>query len=75
VTESHEQDPSQVPALLSQVNRVIHRFLGDSMYDQAPVYATVMVRSSGARVIIPPRKDAVLSDHAATVRPDKYPAR
>jgi hypothetical protein len=31
VTESHEQDPSQVSELLSQVNRVIDRFIGDGI--------------------------------------------
>jgi hypothetical protein len=31
VTESSEQDPSQVPALLSQVDRVIARFIGACM--------------------------------------------
>jgi hypothetical protein len=38
VTESHEQDPSQVPALLSQVHHRIDRFVGDGIFDQAPVY-------------------------------------
>jgi hypothetical protein len=66
VTESPAQDPSQVPELLSQVDREIDRFIGDGMYDQAPVYAAVMVHSPGASVIIPPRRDAVLSDQAAT---------
>jgi DDE family transposase len=66
VTESHEQDPSQVPALLSQVDRVIARFIGDSMYDQEPVYAAVMGHSPAARVIVPPRKEAVLSSMAST---------
>jgi hypothetical protein len=65
VTESHAQDPSQVPALLSQVDRVIARFIGDGMYDQAPVYAAVARHSPGARVIVPPRKDAVLSSIAS----------
>jgi hypothetical protein len=66
VTESHEQDPSQVPALLSQVERGIARFIGDGIYDQAPVYAAVETHSPGAQVIIPPRKDAVLSPSAMT---------
>jgi hypothetical protein len=66
VTESNEQDPSQVPELLTQINREIDRFIGDGMYDQAPVYAAVMSHSPGASVLIPPRKDAVLSDHAGT---------
>ena len=65
VTESQEQDPSQVPELLSQVDCVIDRFIGDGIFDQAPVYAAVEDHSPGARVIIPPRKDAVLSSMAS----------
>jgi hypothetical protein len=66
VTESHEQDPSQVPALLSQIAHHIDRFIGDSIFDQAPVYKAIEHHSPGARVIIPPRKDAVLSSQVAT---------
>jgi hypothetical protein len=66
VTESPAQDPAHVPELLSQVDRVIERFIGDGMYDKEPVYAAVAQHSRGARVIIPPRKDAVLSPMAAT---------
>ena len=36
------------------------------MYDQEPVYAAVEEHSPGARVIIPPRKDAVLSPSGTT---------
>jgi Transposase DDE domain len=66
VTESHAQDPSQVPALLSQVAHRIDRFIGDGIFDHAPVYTAVEHHSPGARVIIPPRKDAVLSRQVAT---------
>jgi hypothetical protein len=66
MTESHEQDPSQVRALLSQVDQPIDRFIGDGMYGQEPVYAAVGDHSPGARVIIPPRKDAGLSPTGAT---------
>jgi hypothetical protein len=66
VTESHKQDPSQVPALLSQVDREIERFIGDGIYDKEPVYAAVAQHSPGAEVIIPPRKDAVLSPTGTT---------
>ncbi|MGI9295911.1 MAG: IS5 family transposase [Pseudomonadales bacterium] len=66
VTDSHEQDPSQVAELLSQVDRTLDRFIGDGIFDQEPVYAAVECHSSGARVIIPPRKDAVLSLKAAS---------
>jgi len=66
VTESHEQDPSQVPALLAQVDHRIDRFVGDGIFDQAPVYTAVEHHSPGALVSIPPRKDAVLSPAATT---------
>jgi hypothetical protein len=66
LTESHAQDPSQVPELLSQIEREIARFIGDGMYDQAPVYAAVARHSPGARVIVPPRKDAVVSSQVVT---------
>ncbi|MCZ6717572.1 MAG: IS5 family transposase [Gammaproteobacteria bacterium] len=66
VTDDRQQAPSQVPALLAQVDRQIERFIGAGIYDQEPVYAAVAGHSSGAKVIIPPRKDAVLSAKAAT---------
>jgi hypothetical protein len=65
VTDCQEQDPSQVPALLAQVETPIDRLIGDGMYDQAPIYAAVERHSPGARVIVPPRNDAVLSPIAA----------
>jgi hypothetical protein len=42
------------------------RFIGDGIFDQAPVYAAVEAHSPGARVISPPRQDAVLRPTAAT---------
>jgi hypothetical protein len=66
VTDGHEQDPSQVPELLTQVEREIERFIGDGIYDKEPVYTAVANHSPGAWVTITPRKDAVLSPTAAT---------
>ncbi len=66
VTDDHQQDPSQAPALLGQVDRELERFIGDGVYDQQPVYTAVENHSPGARVIVPPRKDAALSNQAAT---------
>jgi hypothetical protein len=66
VTESHEQDPSQVPALLAQVYHRIDRFVGDGIFDQTPVHTAVENHTPGALVIILPRKDAVLSPMAMT---------
>jgi hypothetical protein len=64
VTESNEQDPSQVPGLLDQIEEEIDRFVADGIYDQQPVYAAVEGHSPSAQVIIPPRKDAVVSPTA-----------
>jgi hypothetical protein len=61
VTEGYEQDPSQVPNLLDQVDREIDCFVGDGIYDREPVYEAVQQHSSGASMVVPPRKDAVLS--------------
>ena len=66
VTESNEHDPSQVPSLLAQVDEDIARFIGDGMYDQAPVSTAVADHSPDVHVIIPPRKDAVVSPEAGT---------
>jgi len=66
ITDGHEQDPSQVPELLSQIDQEVDCFVADGIYDQAPVYDAIEDHSSGARVIIPPRKNAVLSPTAET---------
>lgn len=66
VTDGHEQDPVQVPELLSQIDHEIRRFIADGIYDQQPVYAAVEDHSPGAQVIVPPRKVAALSPAAAT---------
>ena len=55
-----------MPALLSQVHHRIDRFVGDGIFDHAPVSTAVENHSPGARVIIPPRKDAVVSPTATT---------
>jgi len=51
VTDGHEQDPSQVPSLLAQVDREIDRFVGDRIYDKEVVYEAVDHHSPGAEVI------------------------
>ena len=70
LTEDHEQDPSQVPDLLRQVEREINRFAGDGIYDREPVYKAVKNHSPGAIIIVPPRQDAVVSKF-----PDSTPSQ
>jgi len=64
VTDGHEHDPSQVPIFLAQVEREIDRFVGDRIYDKKAVYEAVDHHSSGAEVVVPPRKNAVLSNNS-----------
>jgi len=64
ITDDRVQDPSQVPDLLAQVDGEIDRFVADGIYDREPVYVAVLQHSPGCRIIIPPRKDAVLSGTA-----------
>ena len=52
--------------LLGQVDREIDRFIGDGIYDQEPVYTAVEAHSPSARVVIPLRKDALLSPQGTT---------
>jgi transposase len=66
VTDGHEHDPSQVSSLLAQVDREIDRFVGDGIYDQEAVYEAVDHHSPGAEVVVPPRKDAVLSNNSVS---------
>jgi hypothetical protein len=72
-TASHEQEPSQVPALLPQIEREIDPFIGDGMSDPAPVYAALEHHAPGARAIIPPRKDAVLRPLGTTAPTQRDP--
>jgi hypothetical protein len=51
---------------LSPGDHIIDCFIGDGMYDQAPVYAAVAHHAPGSRMIVPPRKDAVSSSQVAT---------
>jgi len=67
VTDGNEHDSSQVPNLLAQVDREIDQFVGDRIYDQEAVYEAVDFHSPGAEVIVPPRKDSVLSNNFISV--------
>ena len=69
VTDGHEHDPSQVPNLLIQLDREIDRFVGDSIYEQEAVYKAVDHHSPEAEVIIPPKKEAVLSSNSISAYP------
>lgn len=62
LTTNDVGDPSEAPVLLSQIGTPIDTFLGDGAYDTQGVYDAVAEQSGDTgRVIVPPRKNAVVS--------------
>src|SRR3954453_10747890 len=59
-------DASQVEPLLDQIAEPVEVFLGDGGYDRTGVYTALDERYPDAKVIVPPRVDAVLSATADT---------
>ena len=66
VTDRAVDDAAQVGPLLDQLTSSVAAVTGDGAYDRTEVYAAVHERHPDARVVAPPRADAVLSDTAAT---------
>src|SRR3954451_17784856 len=66
LTERDVDDASQVEPLLDQIAEPVEIFLGDGGYDRTGVYTALDERHPDAKVIVPPRADAVLSATADT---------
>src|ERR687885_65250 len=66
LTGYETDDGSRVGPLLDQVTDPLASFTGDGAYDRADVYGAVAERHPEAAVVVPPRKDAVPSEAAAT---------
>jgi transposase len=64
-------DVSALPDLLDQIEHPIGSVTADGAYDGDPVYDEVLQRHPTARVIIPPRATAVLSE-AGTTQCDEH---
>src|SRR3954463_5737088 len=61
LTERDVDDASQVEPLLDQIAEPVELFLGDGGYDRTGVYTALEERHPDAKLIFPPRADAVLS--------------
>jgi hypothetical protein len=61
---------SALPDLLDQIEDPVSAVTADGVHDGEPIYDEVLQRHSGARVIIPPRATAVLSEAGTTQRGD-----
>ncbi|MCY0096977.1 IS5 family transposase [Hoeflea ulvae] len=59
LTDQETGDTSQLKPLLDQIDDEIGKFTADGAYDGYPTYDAVFHHSAGARVIIPPRSNAV----------------
>ncbi len=66
LTDRDIDDASQVEPLLDQIAEPVEVFLGDGGYDRTGVYTALDERHPDAKVIVPPRTDAVLSATADT---------
>jgi transposase len=66
LTDRDVDDASQVEPLLDQLAEPVELFLGDGGYDRTGVYTALEERHPNAKVIVPPRADAVLSATAET---------
>ena len=60
LTDRFSHDESQAKTLRGQVDDSIDHFSGDGAYDETPVYDAVIEHSPNAKVVIPPKSNAVL---------------
>jgi hypothetical protein len=80
LTDQETGDSSQLEPLLDQIDDEIDQFTADGAYDGTPAYDAVLRHSAGARVVIPPRSNAVerpnaqaccqRDDHIASMQAD-----
>ena len=66
LTDRDVDDASQVKPLLHRIADPVELFLGDGGYDRTGVYAALDERYPDAKLIVPPRADAVPSATADT---------
>ena len=59
LTDRAVSDAEVLPGLMDEITEPIRRLTADGGYDTCDVYAAA--RSRGARVVVPPRRDAVVS--------------
>ncbi|MCM2438757.1 IS5 family transposase [Agrobacterium vitis] len=80
LTDQEAGDTSQLKPLLGQIDDEIGQFTADGAYDGYPTYDAALRHSAGAKVVIPPRSNAVeqscaqascqRDDHIASVQID-----
>lgn len=78
LTDQNTDDPSQVEALLNQIDGEIGQFTADGAYDGKPTYQTILQHSSTANIVIPPgRRPCACREvfHTEAARSHQCPVR
>lgn len=80
LTDHEMGDASQLEPLLDQIDDEIGQLTADGAYDGAPTYDAVLRHSAGAKIVVPPRSNAVerpnaqaccqRDDHIASMQAD-----
>jgi len=72
LTDRHTSDASQVPILQDQVCEKVDVAITDGAYDDKAIYASFLERNPSTRIIIPPRKTAILSEDSILEQRNKH---
>lgn len=62
LTDKSTHDAEVVPELLEQIDEPADRYVGDGAYDTKEVYDAIAKHSKKAKIVIPPRENAVASE-------------
>lgn len=62
LTEKSVHDAEVVPEMLEQISKPANRYIADGAYDTKDVYDAIEKHSTKAKIVIPPRDNAVESD-------------
>lgn len=63
LTAKSTHDAEVVPELLEQIGETADRYIGDGAYDTKNVYKEIEKHNKNAKIVIPPRDNAVSSEH------------
>ncbi len=63
LTDKAIHDAEEVPELLKQIDESADRYVGDGAYDTKEVYETIAQHNKKAKIVIPPRENAVAGEN------------
>ena len=63
LTDKSTHDSEEVPRLLEQIDESADRYIGDGAYDTKAVYDEIAKHNKTAKIVIPPRENAVMGEN------------